>query len=116
VHVEGGEYWFRIHQASLTAKYAGRKWWQRGDFEGWSAQSLAGRIVFPSWRRLGSYLRSIRRAPLPLATRLRLHGTLARTYLLDDRAYLAKLLLKDLVVAGRLAVRRLQRPASASKR
>ena len=106
VRIDEGIYFFRIHPNSFTSRYATRKWWQRLDFEGWFAPDRAGRVVFPAWRRLRSYLRSARTAPLPLSTRLRLHATLLRTYLLDEGGYLIKQLFKDLVVAGRVLFRR----------
>ena len=101
VHADGAMFSYRAHAQSLTSRFAGRKWWQRSDFEAWFAPERGARIVFPSWRRLRSYVRSVLRAPVPLGRRLRLLGTLARAFVLDDRAYLAKLLLKDALLAVR---------------
>jgi glycosyltransferase involved in cell wall biosynthesis len=106
VHVDGAMFSYRAHADSLTSRFAGRKWWQRSDFEAWFAPERGARVVFPSWRRLRSYVRAVLRAPVPLRVRLRLLGTLARTFVLDDRAYLTKLLLKDVLVAARELARR----------
>jgi glycosyltransferase involved in cell wall biosynthesis len=106
VHMDDATFYYRVHKESLTSRYAGRMWWQRSAFEAWFAPERGGRIVFPSWRRLRSYVRSILAAPVPRRARLRLLGTLARTFMVDDRAYLAKLLLKDVLVAIRDLVRR----------
>jgi glycosyltransferase involved in cell wall biosynthesis len=123
VHVDGATFCYRTHPESLTSRFAGRKWWQRSDFEAWFAPERGQLIVFPSWRRLRSYVGSVLRAPVPLGRRVRLLGTLARTFVVDDRGYLAKLLLKDLLIAARdlvgraaAAVTRRRQAPDASKR
>jgi glycosyltransferase involved in cell wall biosynthesis len=117
VHVDDATFYYRAHSQSLTSRFARKKWWQRSDFEAWFAPERGELIVFPSWRRLRSYARSVLAAPVPLRTRLRLLVTLARTFVVDDRAYLAKLLLKDLLVAVRdMALRGLSLVSRSARR
>ena len=87
----------------------------------WIDPARVGRLFFPSWRRTGAYVRYALRAPVPPRVRLRLVGTLARTDVRDDGGYLAKLLVKDALVASRMVLGRTtgrrppgQRAASAS--
>ena len=44
----------------------------------WSDPSRAAALAFPTWRRLGEYMASIRRVPMPLSERLRCFAQLGR--------------------------------------
>jgi glycosyltransferase involved in cell wall biosynthesis len=105
--VDRATFYYRSHRDSLTSRFAGQPWWKRAAFEEFFAPARAGRVVFSSWRRFGAYVHAAVTAPVGVLTRLRLLGTIVRTFLVDDRAYLAKLLLKDVLVAARTLVARL---------
>jgi glycosyltransferase involved in cell wall biosynthesis len=105
--VERATFYYRSHRDSLTSRFAGQPWWKRASFEAFFAPARADRVVFSSWRRFGCYVHAAATAPVGVGTRLRLLATIGRTFLLDDRAYLAKLLLKDVLVAVRTWAARL---------
>ncbi len=98
---EGVRYFYRTHPQAYTSQLASRRWTARADMVNWIAPQRVGRLNLPSWRRTAAYVRYVLRAPLPLRQRLGLVVTLARTYVRDDRGYLAKLLVKDVLIAGR---------------
>jgi hypothetical protein len=100
VPVHDAVYYCRAHPDSLSARDASRRWWERSDFEAWFAPERAHRIVFAAWRRVGSYLRSAATAPGGPLTRALCVATVLRTALFDDRGYIAKLLVKDMLVAA----------------
>lgn len=77
--------------------------------EAWFAPQRAGRVVFPSWRRLGSYFGAVSRAShLGPRDRLACYLTVVRL-LFDDRMRLAKYLFNDIVTALVYMVRRTRR-------
>lgn len=76
--------------------------------EAWYAPTRAGKMVFPSWRRLGGYAKSIFRAPISPLEKVACVGALARL-LVDDRFKLTKYLLNDLLTAGAFVVRSVRR-------
>lgn len=82
-----------------------KKWAHRR--EGWYSPARAGRIVFPSWRRVSGYLKAIARAPLnPLQRVACLFAVVA--LLFDDRFRLLRQLTRDVVIAGVTALERLR--------
>ena len=103
---DGARYFYRSHPEAYTSQLASRRWNARADMVQWIAPQRVGRLNLPSWRRTSAYVRYSLKAPLPLRQRLRLLGALARTYLLDHRGYMAKLLVKDVLTAGRDVVGR----------
>ena len=67
--------------------------------EGWYAPQRSGKMVFPSWRRLGSYLSTVSRADnLTIKDRSSCYVAIVRL-LFDDRMRLTKYLLNDVVTS-----------------
>jgi len=65
----------------------------------WWAPDIAGKITFPRWRGFAGYSKAIRRYPLTSAERIKCWGALAAS-LGDNRMYLAKLLVRDVMNAA----------------
>lgn len=75
--------------------------------EAWFDTARAGKIVFPSWRRLVDFTTAIAQAPVPVSSKLRSYGVLAQW--LSDRNW--KRLVRDLQIATLMSVDRSRRPA-----
>lgn len=73
--------------------------------EAWFAPERAGKIVFPTWRRFGGYLRAIMRAPISNQQRVECAVNLV-AHLGDDGFKFAKYLLMDLAIAVATVTRR----------
>ena len=76
--------------------------------DAWYAPERKGRIVFPSWRRLGGYIKSVRRTKLGAGESLRCYVAILKL-LSDDGFKLTKQLAYDIVTAAVSLARRLRR-------
>lgn len=78
--------------------------------EAWFDSERAGRIVFPSWRRLSEFVTAILQSPLATADKARCFGVVARQ--VAGRSW--KRLAYDVLVAVRLLFSRRRRPSGAA--
>lgn len=75
--------------------------------DAWYAPERKGRMVFPSWRRIGGYIASVSRTRLGFSESARCYLAILKL-LMDDDMKLAKQLGYDLIVAGFYVARRLR--------
>ncbi len=67
--------------------------------DAWYDPQRKNRMVFPNWRRLGSYVGAVTSAPLGFVERIRCYVSVWQL-LFDDRCKLGKQLIYDLATAG----------------
>lgn len=116
VYAGASEFYLREHEGrSVRRLHAQEKRRFSHSRESWYAPSRDGRIVFPSWRRVGAYLAAVGRAPLSVQDRVRCFGVVPGL-LLHDRLRLAKMMIRDLVVAVVTSVSYLRARVAADDR
>jgi glycosyltransferase involved in cell wall biosynthesis len=103
--IEIPDHLFAIRQHAGRSVRSGRTPWAAHVREAWFDTSRAGKVVFPKWRRLRSYLSAVRNAPLTRAERRAAYREL-RNWLLDRNW---KALIFDVMLAGVDLVQRIRR-------
>lgn len=115
VEAGGSEFYLREHENRSVRRLAKGSERFTHPRESWFAPQRAGKVVFPSWRRLGSYFGAVTRAGhLGLRDRLVCYWTVVRL-LFDDRMKLTKYLFNDLIAALAYSVRQKRNEPTAAK-
>ncbi len=99
-HAGNSEFHLREHQHRSVRSH-GRSGDNRlsHDRNAWYDPTRENRLVFPNWRRFGSYIAAVTAAPLGIAESLRCYLTVGQL-LFDDRMKLGKQLVYDLLAGA----------------